>query len=75
MIMGEIGRVNRILEDILSIARPFQLKLSSQAASDIVEHVLRRYKGALRLRQSASTATMRRHCPRCAPIENAWNRR
>ena len=44
MIMGEIGRVNRILEDILSIARPFQLKLSSQAAPDIVEHVLRRYQ-------------------------------
>jgi PAS domain S-box-containing protein len=47
MIMGEIGRVNRILEDILSIARPFQLKLSSQAAPDIVEHVLRRYQGRI----------------------------
>jgi PAS domain S-box-containing protein len=47
MIMGEIGRVNRILEDILSIARPFQLKLSNQTASDIVEHVLRRYQGRI----------------------------
>jgi PAS domain S-box-containing protein len=43
MIMGEIERVNRILDDILSVARPFQLKLSTQAIPDIVEHVLHRY--------------------------------
>jgi PAS domain S-box-containing protein len=43
MILSEIERVNRILDDILSVARPFQLKLSSQAMPDIVEHVLHRY--------------------------------
>jgi PAS domain S-box-containing protein len=44
MIMGEIDRVNRILEDILSVARPFQLKLSTEAVQDILEHVLHRYQ-------------------------------
>ena len=43
MIMGEIERVNRILDDILSVARPFHLKLSIQAIPDIIEHVLHRY--------------------------------
>ena len=47
MIMGEIERVNRILEDILSVARPFQLKLSSQVIPDIVEDVLRRYQARI----------------------------
>jgi two-component system NtrC family sensor kinase len=42
MILGEIERVNRILEDILSVARPFQLKLSAQAMPDIIEEVLQR---------------------------------
>jgi signal transduction histidine kinase len=36
--------VNRILEDILSVARPFQLKLSTEAVQDILEHVLHRYQ-------------------------------
>ncbi len=44
LILGEIERVNRILEDILSVARPFQLKLSTEAMSDVVEGVLRRYQ-------------------------------
>ncbi|GAB4533601.1 MAG: response regulator [Anaerolineae bacterium] len=47
MIMGEIERINRILEDILSIARPFQLKLSVQAIPDILEHVLHRYQSSM----------------------------
>jgi signal transduction histidine kinase len=47
MILGEIERVNRILEDILSVARPFQLKLSSQAIPDIIEHVLHRYQSSI----------------------------
>jgi signal transduction histidine kinase/CheY-like chemotaxis protein len=44
MILGEIERVNRILEDILSVARPFQLKITTQAMPDILEHVLHRYQ-------------------------------
>jgi PAS domain S-box-containing protein len=44
LILGEIERVNRILEDILSVARPFQLKLSTEAMSGVVEGVLRRYQ-------------------------------
>jgi len=44
MILGEIERVNRILEDILSVARPFQLKLSFQTMPEIMEHVLHRYQ-------------------------------
>jgi signal transduction histidine kinase len=44
MILGEIDRINRILEDILSVARPFQLKLSAEAVPDIMEHVLHRHQ-------------------------------
>ena len=47
MILGEIERVNRILEDILSVARPFQLKITSQAMPDILEHVLHRYQTSI----------------------------
>jgi nitrogen-specific signal transduction histidine kinase/DNA-binding response OmpR family regulator len=42
MILGEIQRVNRILEDILSVARPSQLMLGEQSLADIVDGVLRR---------------------------------
>jgi signal transduction histidine kinase len=51
MIVGEIERVNRILEDILSVARPFQLKLSTKAMPDIMESVLRRYQAALKTKE------------------------
>jgi PAS domain S-box-containing protein len=47
MILGEIDRVNRILEDILSVARPFQLKITSQGMPDILEHVLHRYQTSI----------------------------
>ncbi len=47
MILGEIERVNRILEDILSVARPFQLKLGLQTVPDIMEHVLHRYQTSI----------------------------
>jgi two-component system sensor histidine kinase AtoS len=42
MIQSEIQRVNRILEDILSVARPFQLNLSTENLSDIIEDVIQR---------------------------------
>ena len=47
MILGEIERVNRILEDILSVARPFQLKLGPQKLPDLVEQVLNRQAGII----------------------------
>lgn len=47
MILGEIERVNRILEDILSVARPFLLKLTTEAVPDILEHVLHRYQTSI----------------------------
>lgn len=42
MIRGEVERVNRILEDILFVARPLQLNLSRQALPDILELVIQR---------------------------------
>jgi signal transduction histidine kinase len=60
MIMGEIERVNRILEDILSIARPFQLKLSIQAMPEIMEHVLHRYQTSI---EKKAIHIVRRYAP------------
>jgi signal transduction histidine kinase len=60
MILGEIERVNRILEDILSVARPFQLELSTQAVPEIVEHVLHRYQTSLEKR---AIRVVRRYAP------------
>jgi PAS domain S-box-containing protein len=45
MMRGEIQRVNRILEDILFVARPARLKLSSEDVSQIIESVLKRCYG------------------------------
>ncbi len=60
MILGEIERVNRILEDILSVARPFQLKLSFQTVPDIMEHVLHRYQTSI---QKKAIRVVRRYAP------------
>jgi PAS domain S-box-containing protein len=42
MMRGEVQRVNRILEDILFVARPARLKLSDEDVSQIIEEVLLR---------------------------------
>jgi signal transduction histidine kinase len=60
MILGEIERVNRILEDILSVARPFQLKLGLQTAPDIMEHVLHRYQTSI---EKKAIRVVRRYAP------------
>lgn len=60
MILGEIERVNRILEDILSVARPFQLKLSTEGMPDIIEHVLHRYQTSI---DNKSIHVIRRYAP------------
>jgi len=42
MIQEEIKRVNRILEDILFVARPLQLNLTPEALPNIIENVIHR---------------------------------
>lgn len=42
MIQGEIKRVNRILEDILFVARPLQLNLSQENLQTILDEVVQR---------------------------------
>lgn len=42
MIQSEIKRVNRILEDILFVARPLKLNLSFESLSNIIEDVIQR---------------------------------
>ncbi len=42
MIQGEVQRVNRILEDILFVARPLQLNLAPEALSNIIKNVIQR---------------------------------
>lgn len=42
LIRGEIRRVNRILEDILFVARPLQLSFSPEALSGIIDNVVQR---------------------------------
>jgi PAS domain S-box-containing protein len=44
MMRSEIQRVNRILEDILFVARPARLKLSSEDVAQILEDVLQRFR-------------------------------
>jgi PAS domain S-box-containing protein len=42
MIQSEIKRVNRILEDILFVARPLQLDLAYNSLPDIIDNVIQR---------------------------------
>jgi signal transduction histidine kinase/CheY-like chemotaxis protein len=63
MILGEIDRVNRILEDILSVARPFHLKLSSQMITDVMEHVLHRHQKAIEGKAIEVTRCYRSNLP------------
>ena len=51
MIQDEIKRVNRILEDILFVARPLQLNLSSEMLPNIVENVIQRCQPQLQTSQ------------------------
>jgi PAS domain S-box-containing protein len=51
MIQSEVERVNRILEDILFVARPLQLNLSYQALPDIIENVIQRCQAQIKASQ------------------------
>ena len=42
MIQGEIGRVDRILEDILFVARPLRLNPSQENLAELIDSVIRR---------------------------------
>ncbi|MCB0163392.1 MAG: response regulator [Anaerolineae bacterium] len=44
LIQGEISRVNRILEDILFVARPLQLNFSAASLPAIIDKVIQRYQ-------------------------------
>jgi PAS domain S-box-containing protein len=66
MILGEIERVNRILEDILSVARPFQLKFSSQSLPDIIEEVLHRCQPSI---ENKAIHVMRRYAPSLPQVQ------
>jgi two-component system NtrC family sensor kinase len=66
MILGEVERVNRILDDILSVARPFQLKLGTQSLPDIVEHVLHRHQTAI---DNKAIHIIRRYAPSLPPAQ------
>jgi two-component system NtrC family sensor kinase len=66
MILGEIERVNRILEDILSVARPFQLKFSRQSLPDIIEEVLHRCQPSI---ESKAIHVMRRYAPSLPQVQ------
>jgi signal transduction histidine kinase len=48
MILGEVKRVNRILEDILFVARPLQLELKPEALPDLIQNVLQRCQPQIR---------------------------
>jgi two-component system sensor histidine kinase AtoS len=48
MIRGEIQRVNRILEDILFVARPARLKLSNEDLAQVIENVIQRCQAQIK---------------------------
>jgi PAS domain S-box-containing protein len=51
MIQGEIERVNRILEDILFVARPLKLNLSDENLSELLQTVIQRCQPQIRQSQ------------------------
>ena len=56
LIQGEINRVNRILEDILFVARPLQLNCSVASLPAIIDKVIQRY------RSQAAAKAIEIHC-------------
>lgn len=71
LIQGEISRVNRILEDILFVARPLQLNFSAAALPAIIDKVIQRYQA------QATAKAIKIHCD-CdgqLPVINADSQR
>ncbi len=63
MIQGEIERVNRILEDILFVARPLQLNLSSENLSEIIKNVIQRCQPQIKESQVAVSLNHEENLP------------
>ena len=63
-VQGEIERVNRILEDILFVARPLQLSLSNESLSEIIESVIRRSRPRIDHGQVTVTCKFEERLPR-----------
>ncbi|MBN1993231.1 MAG: response regulator [Anaerolineae bacterium] len=63
MIQSEIQRVNRILEDILFVARPLQLSLSYENLADIIEKVIQRCQPQIEESQVTITTTYAPNVP------------
>jgi PAS domain S-box-containing protein len=55
MIMSEIERVNRILEDILFVARPLQLNLAYEDLPGLINAVIQRYQPQIKASQLTVT--------------------
>jgi PAS domain S-box-containing protein len=65
MIQREIQRVNRILEDILFVARPFQLDLSTENLAEIIDDVLQRCQSQI---QAGQVKVTTHHTPDLPPL-------
>ncbi len=64
LIQGEITRVNRILEDILFVARPLQLNLSRENLAELIDSVLRRYESQLAANRVTTVTNYDKNLPR-----------
>ncbi|MCB0190728.1 MAG: response regulator [Anaerolineae bacterium] len=63
LVQGEIQRVNRILEDILFVARPLQLNFSPETVSGIIKKVVQRSQPQAAAKQIEITCTFDDNLP------------
>ncbi|HEY85109.1 MAG TPA: GHKL domain-containing protein, partial [Chloroflexi bacterium] len=63
MILKEVDRVQRIIEDILLVARPLDLQKESHSLEDIVNTVGQEYQAALREKQIQLEITLAKQLP------------
>jgi len=63
MIQNEIQRVNRILEDILFVARPFQLNFASEDLAEIIDDVIQRCQPQIQTGQVEVSTTYASSAP------------
>jgi signal transduction histidine kinase len=63
MIMGEIERVNRIVEDILFVARPLQLNLAPETLLAVIESVVQRSQAQLKAGQTVTAIRCAKDLP------------
>lgn len=63
MILKEVDRVQRIIEDILLVARPLDLQKESHSLPEIINAVEQEYQAALREKQVMLKITLAEHLP------------